>query len=55
MLTKIICTILIIVWQIIISINLHQKYKNKKYDIYNSIYQISLFIIFQITIWIILK
>lgn len=52
---KIICTILIIILQIILSIDLHQRYKNEKYDIFNAIYQIIVFIVFQITIWIILK
>lgn len=52
--TKIICTILIIMWQIILSLWIHKEYKNKKYDIFNAIYQLGVFILFQITIWIIL-
>lgn len=47
---KIICTILVLLWQVMISIYIHMKYKNKKYDIFNAIYQLVLFIIFQIMI-----
>lgn len=46
-------TILIVIWQIGISIWTHEKYKNKKYDTFNVIYQIILFVIFQILIWIV--
>ena len=51
---KVICTIAVLMWQIFISIVTHYTNDNKKYDIYNAIYQLIIFAIFQIVIWIIL-
>ena len=48
---KIICTILILIFQLIQIICSHEKYSNKKFDIFHILYQISIFIIFQILIW----
>ena len=48
---KIICTILILLLQLIQIICSHEKYGNKKFDIFHILYQISIFIIFQILIW----
>ena len=48
---KIICTILILIFQLIQIISSHEKYSNKKFDIFHILYQISIFIIFQILIW----
>lgn len=53
MIEKVFVTIFIAIWQILISVMSHKKYKNKKYDTANVIYQIILFILFQISIWII--
>ena len=55
MLTKIICTVVILIWQIFISIVTYYTNDNKKYDIYNAIYQLMIFDIFQIVIWIVLE
>ena len=48
---KIICTICIFLWQLFNWLLMHFKYKKKTYDKINAIYQIVLFIIFQIIIW----
>lgn len=50
---KMICSIIIILLQIIEIIYANKKYNNKKFDILHITYQIILFIIFQILIWII--
>ena len=54
MVTKIVCTALILIWQIILSVWTHKKYHNVFYDIYNITFQIMLFIIFLLVVWIIL-
>lgn len=54
MITKIVCTVCILIWQIILSVWTHKKYHNKYYDIFNITYQIMLFIIFLLVVWIIL-
>ena len=54
MIEKIVCTILILLLQCINLIYGHMKYHIKKYDIINAIYQVIIFTLFQIVIWIIL-
>lgn len=51
---KIICTICVFLWQLFNCLIIHFMYKEKIYDIFNAIYQIILFAVFQILIWIIL-
>ena len=50
---KVLVTIIVAIWQILVSVISHKKFRNKKYDIVNAIYQIVLFILFQISIWIV--
>lgn len=54
MVTKIVCTVLILIWQTILSVWIHKKYHNVFYDIYNITYQIMLLIIYLLIVWIIL-
>lgn len=49
---KILCSLAVLIWQIILSIWMHFQYKNKKYDLFNAIYQIVLFTILQLIYWL---
>ncbi len=51
MVENIFCTVLISSLQVIEIAYCHKTYQNKKFDIFHTIYQIIVFIIFQILIW----
>ncbi len=51
---KLLSTLIVAIWQILISIYIHLKNQNKIYDLCNAIYQLILFSIFQIIIWLVL-
>lgn len=48
---NVISTVFVLLLQTMVLVNTHVKYRNKKYDIFNAIYQLILFIIFQLVIW----
>ena len=54
MILKIVCTGIIVIWQIFLSVTLHKNFKNKKYDMFNAIYQLTVFIIYQLLLWIVI-
>lgn len=51
---KVVSALCVAIWQILISIYIHLKNQNKIYDLFNAIYQLILFSIFQIIIWLVL-
>lgn len=55
MLTKIILSVVILIWQIMCWLYEHITRKNKKYDTNYAIFLVIVFVIYQIVLWVVLK
>ena len=55
MLTKIILSVVILIWQIMCWLYEHITCKNKKYDTNYAIFLVIVFVIYQIVLWVVLK